>query len=538
MPRSQFFPRLDDFSRRSSLSRLVSHGFSQNARDPYETVRGQNPFISDSARRSALLSPRRTSFADQGLFDRLPVELQVEIFSHCLSPFPTLSVKEAPLLIALVCKAWKELVYNTPRLWSSFEIEIRGSPSGTSAEDLRLSRLMKIWLQRSGSRYALSVRVVHDPLGRVDDVRSAPLLLELVKHARRWRHVEFVVPSASLAVLQNILPEDFPILRSLTLQMKGLWNSSAGLDIQSAGIPWAQLTALDLQVEGHVLTLDECLELLTKAVNLTSCTLNAECVLSPQAPDRKSLRLPSLTSLHLILQGGMSALAEDPEASLTSFLNYFTGMELESFHVEWLVRSRSWSGTHTAFVSFLQGLSPSLRSLRFAYLPLDEAELMECLAQLPHLTEMDLRFSLGDRVNDPITDGLLQYYTLPSSNTSLSPPSLPRSNSSLSLSSLLSLDKKKKQPRDDSSVLRPPLSLPALEGLYLQCNGESCTNTALLALIQSRWNPDARRDLSLARSLKYVRFVSMKPADWDVQMQVKQWKEEGLDITVDSFNIR
>lgn len=535
MPRSQFFPRLDDFSRRTSVSRVVSHGLSQNAQGPYETVRRQNAFVPDSARRSALIS-RRTSFADQGLFDRLPIELHVEIFSHCLSPFPTLSVKEAPLLIALVCKAWKELVYNTPRLWSSFEIEVRGSPSGTSAEDLHLSRLMKIWLQRSGSKYALSVRVVHDPLGRVDDVRSAPLLLELVKHARRWRHVEFVVPSASLAVLQNILPEDFPTLRSLTIQMKGLWNASAGLDIRTAGIPWAQLTAFDLQVEGHVLNLDECLELLTKAVNLTSCTLNAECVLSPQAPDRQSLRLPSLTNLHLILQGGVSALAEEPEAaSLTSFLNYFTGMELESFHVEWLVRSRSWSGTQTAFVSFLHGLSPSLRSISFAYLPLDEAELMECLAQLPHLTEMDLRFSLGDQGNDPITDGLLQYYTLPSSNTPLSPSSLRSFNPSLSLSSLLSLDKKGKQPRVDSPVLGPPLILPGLERLHLQCNGESCTNTALLALIQSRWN---RRDLSPARSLKYVRFVSMKPADWDVQMQVKRWKEEGLDIMVDSLNIR
>ncbi|KIK07701.1 hypothetical protein K443DRAFT_170109 [Laccaria amethystina LaAM-08-1] len=535
MPRPQFFPRLDDSSRRSSVSRVVSHGLSQNAQD---TVRGQNAFIPDFARRSALILPRRTSFADQGLFDRLPVELHVEIFSHCLSPFPTLSVKEAPLLIALVCKAWKELVYNTPRFWSSFEIEIRGSPSGTSVEDLRLSRLMKIWLQRSGSRYALSVRVVHDPLGRVDDVRSAPLLLELIKHARRWRHVEFVVPSASLAVLQNTLPEDFPILRSLTLQMKGLWNSTAGLDIRTTGIPWAQLTALDLQVESHILTLDECLELLTKAVNLTSCTLNAECVLSSPAPDRQSLRLPRLTSLHLILQGGMSALAEEPEASLTSFLNYFTGMELESFHVEWLVRSRSWSGAHPAFVSFLHGLSPSLRSLNFAYLPLDEAELMECLAQLPYLTEMDLRFSLGDRVNDPITDGLLQYYTLPSSNTPLSPSSLPSFNPSLSLTSLLSLDKKKKQPRVDSPVLEPPLIFPALERLYLQCNGESCTNAALLALIQSRWNPNARRDISLAKSLKYVRFVSMKPADWDVQIQVKQWKEEGLDIMIDSLHIR
>lgn len=537
MPRPQIFPRLDDLSRRSSVSRVVSHGLSQ---DPYETDRGQNAFIPDSAWRSALLSPRRTSFADQGLFDRLPVELHVEIFSHCLSPFPTLSVKEAPFLIALVCKAWKELVYNTPRLWSSFEIEIRGSPSGTLADsDLRLSRLMKIWLQRSGSKYPLSVRVVHDPLGRVDDVRSAPLLLDIIKHARRWRHVEFVVPSASLAVLQNTLPEDFPTLRSLTIQMKGLWNSSAGLDIRTAGIPWAQLTALDLQVESHVLTLDECLELLTKAVNLTSCTLNAECVLSSQAPDCQSLQLPSLTSLHLILQGGTSALAEEPEASLTSFLNYFTGMELESFHVEWLVRSRSWSGTHPAFVSFLQGLSPSLRSLSFAYLPLEEAELMECLAQLPYLTGMDLRFSLGDRVNDPITDGLLQHYTLPSSITSLSPSSLPSFHPSLSLPSLFSsLDKKKKYPRADSPVLGPPLILPALERLYLQCNGESCTNTALLALIQSRWNPNARKDLSLAMSLKYVHFVSMKPADWDVQMQVKQWKEEGLDIMVDSFNIR
>jgi len=176
-------------------------------------------------------------------FDLLPLELQVEIFSYCLPLFPHFDVDDAPLLIARVCKPSRDLIYNTPELWSTFEIEITGSGRSVSLHNLSITRTVHLWLKRSKA-VPLNVQVIDIPVGRIPDHRSAQILTLLVPEACRWKSIHFILPSSSISSIQDCLPDCFPELQSLTLQMKGLWGSGSNLNLLSMHIPWHQLTNL------------------------------------------------------------------------------------------------------------------------------------------------------------------------------------------------------------------------------------------------------------------------------------------------------
>ncbi|OAX34396.1 hypothetical protein K503DRAFT_648634, partial [Rhizopogon vinicolor AM-OR11-026] len=50
---------------------------------------------------------------------RLPVEVLCQIFVHCLPETDHLRISPglAPLLLTRVCRRWKEVAVNSPRLW-------------------------------------------------------------------------------------------------------------------------------------------------------------------------------------------------------------------------------------------------------------------------------------------------------------------------------------------------------------------------------------------------------------------------------------
>ncbi|KAF8164818.1 hypothetical protein B0H34DRAFT_686757 [Crassisporium funariophilum] len=457
-------------------------------------------------------------------FLSLPVELHVEIFSHCIPPFPRFDIREGPLLIARVCYAWRSLVLSTPRLWSSFAIEIQGSGTSVSLQDMYIVSTVKLWLERSRN-YPLSIRVIHVPYGRIPDERSAQLLAVLIPEARRWRHVQLIIPAANMATLQTCLPDGFPLLQTLTLQMRGLWGSEPALNISSMKIPWHQLTALDLQLEQiHMLTLDGGLDILGQAVNLLECTLNVHCSLDRRRIHGGTMLLPKLEMLHLILHGGSSnnitnatgVLTDRPEACLTQFLNLLSVPKLRVLRLGWLVpgngSQRSWSPTHSDFIAFLRRLAPTLQTLSLTYLPMGEAELIECLSQVPQVRHLELRFSLNDRGNDPIADRFLAGCTLPSVTPSATVG-------------------KRRRVQSESCLV------PLLEDISLQCHGELLTRHALLAFVDSRWLGGSGGP-GMRTKLKSFHLLTMHPVSKEVEKRVRSWTIEGLDISIECLVIR
>ncbi|KAJ3505135.1 hypothetical protein NLJ89_g7571 [Agrocybe chaxingu] len=467
-------------------------------------------------------------------FDSLPIELQVEIFSHCLPPFPHFDVNEAPLLIARVCGAWRSLVLSTPKLWSSFEIEVTSSGTSISLRDFHILSTVKLWLARS-KNYPLTVRVIHVPVARIVDPRSAQLLAVLIPEARRWRHVEFIIPAANVVPLRNLLPSEFPILQSLTLQMKGLWNSEPTWDLLAQSLPWNQLTSIDLQVENnHLPTLDQCIDILSQAENLKNCTMNLSCAINQERVRWESVSLLRLETLHLVLQSGNSSTPMQPNvnaaASLVEFLNLVSAPNLQTLRLVWLLPSsgqQTWSRFQPEFLSFLRRTSQTLRVFSLAYVPLSDVELIECLKVVPQVRELGLRFSLSDQEHDPVTDALFRACTHAASGPS---------------SSLSSSEGRKRlsQSQHHTSEETPPLL--QLDQVNIQCNGERYTNPALLAMIQSRWRrfgpSGSTASTSGVMSLTRFHLLSRKPVAAEVSKRVKAWSNEGLDVSIDSLVIR
>lgn len=439
-------------------------------------------------------------------FDSLPIELQDEIFFICTSPFPRFSVKEAPIVLARVCRAWRSIVLSTPRLWSSFDVEIQGSDASGLLHDDRLMHRMKLWLERSRS-CPLSVRLTYNPVGRVSDDRSTKLLIALAPEVRRWQRAHFALPAASITELRHLPSNSFPTLRSLTLRVTGV-RSDPALDIFALNIPWGQLTYVDLQLEpGNLPTLDETLDILSRTVNLKHGTLKLECTWSRRDIQRDKLSLPTLETFQLILQNSSTA-ADRSAVCLAQFLNLLYLPKLRMLSLGWLVRSNvgSWSLAHAGFLAFLRASAETLRELRMTYFPIPENELRECFLQLPQLTHLDLRFALHEGANDPITNRLLVECTIPSST-------VPHSETPL---------------------------LPRLEHVNLQCHGALYTDATLLGFIQSRWEcgMSTHEGQGARRSLRYFRLLSMKPISSGVEKHAEVWHEEGLDIDIQSLVVR
>ncbi|KAJ4476581.1 hypothetical protein J3R30DRAFT_3487617 [Lentinula aciculospora] len=57
---------------------------------------------------------------------RLPAETMAEVFVHCLylERYPVRSLKEAPLLLTMVSRGWRDIALSLPRIWAAFHIHI------------------------------------------------------------------------------------------------------------------------------------------------------------------------------------------------------------------------------------------------------------------------------------------------------------------------------------------------------------------------------------------------------------------------------
>ncbi|KAJ7646559.1 hypothetical protein FB45DRAFT_998043 [Roridomyces roridus] len=125
---------------------------------------------------------------------RLPADIIREIFVACL---PTdrnavMSAKEAPLLLAHICSAWRSIALTTPSLWASLHI-----PAVFVLEDpQRRIPAVSQWLQRSGScPIAVSLAFMGEQgkmMNSFDDWSGlkAELMSCLAESAYRWKELD------------------------------------------------------------------------------------------------------------------------------------------------------------------------------------------------------------------------------------------------------------------------------------------------------------------------------------------------------------
>ncbi|KAG7099947.1 hypothetical protein E1B28_001740 [Marasmius oreades] len=150
----------------------------------------------------ALISPIR----------RLPAEVMSEIFVHCLQTKdrnPTRSLAEAPLLLTLVCRRWREIALSTAQLWSSLHIYL---PPTAQKYEIRLTEVInrraegvKAWLSRSGSlplSISLVVGLDRDSSGRAVLVYKSVMDV-FFSFSHKWGTLMLRVPSCLLEVIED-----------------------------------------------------------------------------------------------------------------------------------------------------------------------------------------------------------------------------------------------------------------------------------------------------------------------------------------------
>ncbi|KAK1223179.1 hypothetical protein PQX77_013946 [Marasmius sp. AFHP31] len=180
-------------------------------------------------------------FALMAPFRRFPADIWGEIFAHCL-PANKLNVavctdKEAPLLLTTVCRAWREITLNTPRLWSSVHISVSDPPPHMKSDQLIPEREeaylqgVKLWLDRSGSRpLALSIRMVDNVSpGEADDEPTicSKLMNLLVGYSRRWKKLSFSfgVKLSHQRALERLVTDDVPLLETVHTEDTSLFTN-------------------------------------------------------------------------------------------------------------------------------------------------------------------------------------------------------------------------------------------------------------------------------------------------------------------------
>ncbi|KAH9483158.1 hypothetical protein JR316_0005261 [Psilocybe cubensis] len=442
------------------------------------------------------------------LFDVLPTELKVEIFLYCLPVLPTFHPDEAPVALTRVCRSWNSLVLSTPRLWSSFSISIEGAGAAAAARDIQLMDNVKRWLDRSNP-YPLHIRLTHIAQPHLRDNeshRSGQILSLLITHVHRWKHVEFFIPSGTSYVLLRLGAHQLPALKSLSLRTYGSFGSLGLLQFPLYRIPWSQISAVTLQLEQTLMSIEHCLHILGQAGGLQECSLNVNCTTPKCDTPLYPVVLPSLKTLGLTLRRGAMV-------NLVHFLAAVESPNLQELHIGWFVpTAQSPTTNFHDLLPFFTRFSHSLSQLTIAYLPLSTQQLHAILYQLPNITHLTLKYPLDDPSQDPITDEFFSAgtFTTPSTEATAESPT--------------------------------EFLLPRLKHCNLECHGAGYTSAALVAFLRSRtcqnYDIDPSTVLHRMSVMKSFRILSMKVILDAVQALNTQWRVEGKNISIDTLTVR
>ncbi|KAF8956724.1 hypothetical protein BDZ97DRAFT_2062756 [Flammula alnicola] len=348
------------------------------------------------------------------LVHRLPCEITSYVFAlyvegvndHVLYEQPSNKADwSPPLLLASVCRTWREIALKIPRLWASaniflFRFDLRGSQA----------ELVKQWLDRSG-QLPLSISLTMDlPDHRVQEESFSRLFDVVRQYSHRWhsltlhsdmRYYRYIIGDLMQApMLETIrlLPDNHsrgsnfhlpktPSLRRLVL--------NENISVSNAVVQWDNLTYF----EGHSNSPDEILTILYAAQRLvTGKFRNVKKTSNEGFPELAAHAThPSLKHLYISSAGGPS------NRYLSDLINLLDVPSLESF------------GFHSALspyfpkdelISLFTRSQSPLVSLDIRA-PADDHHLIDLLEKLPGITHLSI--SAVPRSADLMTDKFLHH---------------------------------------------------------------------------------------------------------------------------------
>jgi len=218
---------------------------------------------------------------------RLPVELKNNIFELLLpsrSEWGALEVRSRvmPLYLASICRAWRDIAWSNPFLWSTIQIEI-GKKSSISDPQSRINFVHE-WILRSRT-VPLTLRiVVHKIKGFEKELKS--VIGVISQCSNRWYSLFLDTPSGDdLSVFQHnnfqchllkrlkIISKEIcrkePVVPFLNLEVSPEKIEVCNISFKSLQISWNHLSCATVE---HF-TLEEISQLFQHALQMTCCRI-------------------------------------------------------------------------------------------------------------------------------------------------------------------------------------------------------------------------------------------------------------------------
>lgn len=177
------------------------------------------------------------------VIQRLPVELLAEIFLLCISTRspPMIHVStEPPTSLCRVCRTWREVALNLPRLWTALSVDMDALAVGAE-ENKSLPDLVHQWVARA-SHLPLTFRF---KLTRFGADESTAFNAFVAPFAHRLRHLDMI--SWIDPKLWSRSQLQFPVLEAVILRHRladADVNFAPFIPLAQLLLPWNQLTHL------------------------------------------------------------------------------------------------------------------------------------------------------------------------------------------------------------------------------------------------------------------------------------------------------
>ncbi|KAK0214137.1 hypothetical protein IW262DRAFT_300178 [Armillaria fumosa] len=272
--------------------------------------------------------------------------------ADCLNP-----VQRAPWSLSQVCHRWREVVLDSPRLWSCVDIDFGAN---YKAYEFYSRRLFRLWLFLERSRgYRLRIR-----LRSRWDISANPIFVALLPTSSRWTEAFFSLPSKSY--------------RSLSA-CRAFFGRLERLQASLAGPTELGLNTFGMAHNIHTFTTD------IAQPFLIFSDFPGASVKSYSAFDG-SFREQVSTLTHLPNVQNLVLLCEKSNMDIPSPV---TLLHVQSLHVDEIFSSGSVAQTLNNLVL------PSLRKLRISLTGITEAPSFPIQHHLDHITTLELTCRLS-----------------------------------------------------------------------------------------------------------------------------------------------
>jgi len=197
---------------------------------------------------------------------------------------------QPPLLLGYICSKWRHVAHGTPKLWTTFSLQIRKSPKTVEGGRVDHASFAKDWLARA---HPYPLRVSLD----IDAETLRRIMCAILPSAHRLQILELDLPLTHRRPLVDFPAMSMPLLERLKLSINlsdyskdaELWEGRTTAftaaprltiatlsfsDLLSSNIllPWWQLTSLDISAMDDC-SADICLNAFIQCTNLVDCTL-------------------------------------------------------------------------------------------------------------------------------------------------------------------------------------------------------------------------------------------------------------------------